>query len=123
MSDIKTPREAFVDPVPSPSKTIPAPPNASNSKTPLDGPVDLQSFIKSMGSGGKAPPLSPPEPMGEKALLEKRYEFLRHKLRYEFMTPYDHPEHVMVKPRDMIAAFVEVTSAHGIPHINAARGR
>lgn len=85
---------------------------------PLTPATDLHSFLH-----GKQPqPASGSEPEGPMTMQKDRYNFLRSKLRYEFITPEDWDGNDVVKPSDMISAFVEVTSAHGVPHVAFARG-
>ena len=54
---------------------------------------------------------------------QDRYKFLRSTLRYEFMTPDEQMEGREITPRDILLAFDDVTSTHGIPHIKYARGK
>jgi len=58
----------------------------------------------------------------EREKEEDRYAFLRNKLHYEFMTQEDFEELDAIRPTDMMTAFVEVTSAHGVPEIYESRG-
>jgi len=82
---------------------------------PINSPVDLQNFLQGKHSDGMEQNQAEPN--------ESPNAFLRNQLRYEFMTPSDLSHNETVGPRDMMNAFVEVTSAHGIPHISFARGK